>query len=394
MAEIEKKEERSEIREEAEAVESVEAEANASEESSGTSGEETQRETEEETVKAEQTETAEEAEETASEEHEESAEEVTQEEAEACEQSPEIRPDDVKGRVQAAKARVKSAEEEIEECMEKIQSDLAAFEAYEQKSLLPVVEESQRLLESIGMEEAAIEPALTELELENPEEAKLEIREPSSGKAGAFFWGMIAAAATVAGWYAYAVKQLGTPFIPQKIPDIGSFSALAGKISLLIGPQEHPPVGAALVVGSAVVVWWLVYMILVGIRTAKNRRIAEEVEEQAGFYCQKKEECKTMMEQVREHLKSLHDTVEKYTVLLDEKNAGLRRAIFVEEAERFDQLHERSQAMAREMEELLKELDRLLATPMAKSGVLTPESVEALRHAKRVINDQILRLYS
>ena len=337
----------------------------------------------------------------------ERTDEATEEKAEAVEETAEeaeggecatapapVDPDDVKGRVRAAKQKVLSAEEEIEACLQNIQNDLREFEEYEQKSLVPVVEESQRLLKKIGMDEAAVEPTLTELELENPEEEPLRIQEPSSGKAGAFFWGLIAATATVAGWYAYAVKELGTPFIPQKVPDMGSFSALAGKISLLIGPQEHPPVGAAIVVGSALTVWIVVYMILVGMRKAKNRRIAEEVEEQAGFYCKKKEECKTMMEQVREHLKSLHETVERYEVLLDEKNAGLRRAIFVEEAESFDQLHERSKAMAREMEELLKELDALLATPMAKSGVLTPESVEALRHAKRVINDQILRIYS
>jgi glutaredoxin 2 len=135
-------------------------------------------------------------------------------------------------------------------------------------------------------------------------------------------------------------------------------------------------------------------MILVSMRTAKNQRIAAEIEEQAGFYCRKKEECKTMMEQVREHLGALHQTVHKYEVLLAEKNAGLRRALFIEEAKSFDELHDKSREMARDIETMLKELDRLLATPMAKSGMLTEESVEALRHAKRVINDQILRLYN
>jgi len=297
-------------------------------------------------------------------------------------------------RVVAARQRVLSAEEEIEECLQNIQKDLERFEAYEQEHLIPVVEESQRLLESIGMEEAAIEPALSELELENPEEEKLRIEDLSSGKGGAFFWGLVAAAAAVGGWYAYAVQKAGAPLIPQNTPDLAAFSSLAGKISLLLGPAENPSVGAAVVLGSALVVWWLVYTVLVAVRAAKNRRIAEEVEEQAGFYCRKKEECKSMMEQVREHLKALQQTVEKYEVLLDEKNAGLRRAVFIEEAERFDNLHSRSQAMARDVEELLKELDRLLATPMARSGILTPESVEALRHAKRVVNDHILRIYS
>lgn len=297
-------------------------------------------------------------------------------------------------RVLAAKLQVQSAEEEIEECIHNIQKDLEEFEAYERASLLPVVEESQKLLEAIGMEEAAIEPTLAELELENPIDEKLEIRELSSGKGGAFFWGFLGALATVAGWYGYAVGKAGAPLVPQKVPDIDSLSALAGKISLLVGPTENPSVGAAMVIGSALVVWWFIYMVLVSMRASKNRRIAEEIEEQAGFFCQKKEECKAMMEKVREHLQTLGQTARKYEVLLAEKNAGLRRALYIEEAKEFDQLHAKSQEMAREIEAMLKELDRLLGTPMARSGILTEESVEALRHAKRVINDQILRLYS
>jgi hypothetical protein len=301
---------------------------------------------------------------------------------------------DAQKRVVAARSRVESAEEEIEECIRNIQEDLAEFEAYEKGELLPVVEESQKLLESIGMEEAAIEPTLTELELEDPHEEKLRIEDLSSGKGGAFFWGLIAAVATVGGWYAFAVQKAGAPLIPQKVPDMGTLSALSGKVSLLFGPAENPSVGAAVVIGTALVVWWLVYTVLVAVRASYNKRIAEEIEEKAGFYCQKKKECKAMMERVREHLKTLQQTVRKYEVLLAEKNAALRRALFIEEAKDFDGLHAKSKELAREMEAMLKELDRLLATPMAKSGVLTKESEEALRQAKRVVNDMILRLYN
>jgi hypothetical protein len=216
---------------------------------------------------------------------------------------------DAQKRVVAARSRVESAEEEIEECIRNIQEDLAEFEAYEKGELLPVVEESQKLLESIGMEEAAIEPTLTELELEDPHEEKLRIEDLSSGKGGAFFWGLIAAGATGGGWDAFAGQKAGAPLIPQKVPDMGTLSALAGKVSLLFGPAENPSVGAAVVIGTALVVWWLVYTVLVAVRASYNKRIAEEIEEKAGFYCQKKEECKAMMERVREHLKSLQQTV-------------------------------------------------------------------------------------
>ncbi len=297
-------------------------------------------------------------------------------------------------RVQAARQRVEEAEKELEACIMSIQKDLDQFEEYERERLIPVVKESQRLLESLGMEEPPAEPGIPKVELESPEREKLRIRELSSGRGGAFFWGLVAALVTVGGWYLFAAKKMGAPLVPQKVPGMETLSALAGKVSLLFGPAEQPSVGAAVVIGSALVVWWLVYVILVSVRASKNRRIAEEIEEQAGAYCEKTRECQSTMDQIREHLKTLHQTVEKYEVLLDEKNAGVRRAIFIEEAGSFDDLHERSKEMAQEMDELLQELEKLLATPMAKSGLVTPEGVEALRQAKRIVNDHILRLYS
>jgi len=297
-------------------------------------------------------------------------------------------------RVVAAREKVQATEAEVEACILGIQKELEEFEEYEKSSLEPVIRESKELMERLGDQGVEIEPAVTAVELEDPEEEKLEIRDLSSGKGSAWFWGLIAGVATVGGWYYYAAQKAGVPLVPEKLPDMGYLSQLAGKVSLLLGPAENPSVGAAVVIGSALVVWWLVYMILVALRNVKNQRIAQEVEEQAQFYCQKKEECKTKMEEVREHLHTLQNTLRKYEVLLREKNAGLHRAIFIEEAESFDKLHAKSQEMAREVQAMLDELKKLLAAPMARSGTLNEESAEALRHAKRVINDLILRLYN
>jgi len=323
--------------------------------------------------------------------------EAGQEEAPKASESheaPAKKPARPQERVVAAREMVQSTEAEIEACMLGVQKELEEFDAYEREALEPLIRESKELMERLGDQGVEIEAAVTAVELEDPEEEKLQIEDLPSGKLGAWFWGLIAGVATVGGWYAYAAQKAGEPLIPSTVPDMGYFSKLAGKVSLLLGPAENPSVGAAVVIGSALVVWWLVYMILVALRNAKNQRIAQEVEEQAHFYCQKKEECKTKMEEVREHLDALKNTLQKYEVLLREKNAGLHRAIFIEEADSFDKLHAKSQEMAREVQAMLDELKKLLAAPMARSGALTQESVEALRHAKRVINDLILRLYN
>jgi len=298
-------------------------------------------------------------------------------------------------KVVAARNRVLSAEEEIEECLRNIEEDLRRFEEYEKEDLVPVVLKSRQLLEEVGAGEI---PENSELfpvvELENPEEEKLRIEDISSGKVGAFFVALLGGIITLFLWYLFAVKKAAVDLIPQGVPDLHFFSKLAASIANAFGQGENASVGAAIVVVTVLVVMWLVYAVLVAIRTSQNVRRAEEVEEAAGFYCRKKEECKEKMKEVREHLENLDKTVRKYEVVLAEINAGLNRALHIEGVHDFNELHEKTKASIRELQGLLKELDALLATPMAQSGVLTPESVEALRRAKRVINDHILHIYS
>ena len=296
--------------------------------------------------------------------------------------------------VEAARALVESADAEIEECIANIRNDLAKFEEYERSTLMPVVEESRRILTELGVGELPAGAVVAEGERENPAEEPLVIEDLSSGKGSAFGWGVLAALLTLLGWYLYSASRAGVSPIPDRTPDLGFFSAIAGKISLLIDQVANPAVGAAIALVSALLVGWIVYAVLVSLRASRNQRIAEEIAQEAGFYCRKKEECKEKMAQVREHLKELQRTVRKYHLLLDEKNATLRRALFIEDADTLEKLHQRSRQTVEEIQELLQELDRILATPMAREGMLTRESVEALRRAKRIVNDQILRLYS
>ena len=298
-------------------------------------------------------------------------------------------------KVAAAREQVLSAEEEVEECLRNIEGDIERFENYEKEELLPVVLTSRHLLEEIGVEELPEgSDLLPELELVNPEEEKIRIEDLSSGKAGAFFLSLFGGIVALLIWYLFAVKKAGAELIPQKLPDLSSLSELAKAIANAFGQGENPAVGAAIVVGTTLVVMWLIYIVLVAVRTSRNVRQAQEVEEAAGFYCRKKEECKEKMKEVREHLENLEKTVRKYEVILAELNATLNRALHVEGVQNFDELHTKTKKTARELQVLLKELDTLLATPMAQSGVLTPESIDALRRAKRAVNDHILHLYS
>ncbi|WP_457608588.1 hypothetical protein [Nitratifractor sp.] len=328
---------------------------------------------------------------------ESSAEEAVKEEKTTTEEEP-VETDKnrlAQKKVEEARRKVQSAEEEIEECLRNIEEDLHRFEEYERESLLPVVDESRALLERIDVGELPeTEKMVPSVELISPEEDKPTIRDLSPGKGGALFLALLGGILTLLGWYLFAAKKAGLTLLPQGQPDMTLLNKLSAAISEFFGQGANASVGMAIVVISTLVVMWLIYTIFVAVRASKNIHEAEKVEEAAGFYCRKKEECKEMMKRVREHLETLDQTVRKYEVVLHEQNAALRRAFYIEKAENFDDLHDKSKKTVRELQDLLRELDRLLETPMARSGMLTEESVEALRHAKRTINDHILRLYS
>ena len=140
--------------------------------------------------------------------------------------------------VEAARCLVESADAEIETCLENIRRDLEAFENYEEQTLKPIVSESRQMLSRLGVEELPALPEATPVDLEAPENERLEIRDLSSGKGMAFVWGLVAVLASLAGWWIYGAQRAGVPTIPTRTPDLGLLEKVAGAISRLIGPAD------------------------------------------------------------------------------------------------------------------------------------------------------------
>ncbi len=299
-----------------------------------------------------------------------------------------------KALIRQAKVEVGNAEAEIEACIDNIRSDLESLEAFERSELMPVVEQSRALLKRMGVG-AAEQPAElgARIDLENPEVEKIEIKELSSGRFGAFVTGLIGAAATVGGWYYAVAMKLGLEPVPQKLPDVEAVKAMLAEVPKIARFGEGFEIGAAIVGGSALVVWWVIYALMVSSRASKNLRIAEKIDEEAQFYCRKKQECKEKMEQVRAHIAELENLARRYEAVLAENNAGLRRAFIVEGTEDFSKMHDKSRRLAQRTEELVKELDALLTTPLAEAGMLTLESMHALTRAQKIMEEYLASIY-
>jgi len=317
--------------------------------------------------------------------------EESDEEEEAASTPSGNRPEDI---VESARERVSSVEREVQEALETIEKELDEFIEYEKSALAPIVDESRRIVQKVGMQDDEIgELPEPKADFTPVKEAEgLDLQSISSGKGGAFFLSLIFGAATLGGWYMLAVKQAGAAATHGL--DMATLEQLAANISSFLSLGGSAQAGMAVVVVSTLIVMWIVYSIKVSLQASKNMEIAKEIEEKANEYCEQKGECKLKVLKVADSIRDMNELVRKYEVLLDEKNAALRRALYLENTPDFEELHERSKRELEHMVELVKEVETLLATPLAKDGELSAESLEVIEKTKELLKKHIHDIYN
>jgi len=351
-----------------------------------------QEENEESTpVEESSVESEEKSDEKASEAEEESSHEIEEsdEEDEVVSTPSGNRPEDI---VESARERVSSAEKEVQEALEAIEEKLDEFIEYEKSALAPIVDESRRIVQKVGMQDDEIgELPEPKADFTLLKEAKgLDLQSISSGKGGAFFLSLIFGAATLGGWYMLATKGSGA----VEGLNMAVAEKLASKISTLLSLGGSAQAGMAVVVVSTLIVMWIVYSIKVGLQTSKNIEIAKEIEEKANEYCERKNECKLKVLEVADSIRDINELVRKYEVLLNEKNATLRRALYLENTPDFEELHERSKKELEHMIGFIREIETLLSIPLAKNGELNAESLEAIEETKELLEKHIHDIYN
>lgn len=298
-------------------------------------------------------------------------------------------------KVEYARSIVEDADSKVYECLAVVKKDIDEFEEYEQESLVPVIDESRRLLDRLGVDDEEIgELPHVNADISAVEnDEKLYVNDLPSGKGGAFFWGLIGGLATLAGWYAFAAKEAGMSMVPQSL-DMDTIEKLSAKLSESIGFSANAQAGLAVAVASAVLIFIIIYSIKVSLQTSKNEELAKEIENKAVEYKSEKEQCRLNMEAIDEHIRNLRDVALKYEVLLDEKNAAVRRAIRIEGVATFDDLHENSKKEIEHLMTLIREIERLIEAPVIENGALSQHGANLLRDTEKLLQNHIDNIYS
>ena len=259
------------------------------------------------------------------------------------------------------------------------------------------MQEANRLLDKLGFESSVLEETEEEAAAFAAKEEiePMHIYDLSTGRFSAFILSLIAGIAVVIAWIYAATEKLGMTLDVSKVPDEAVRNKLLSWIGGgITGGEGNPMMGLAILIISALLVMWAVYQMKVYLQGKKNIKIAEEVSEKAKFYCTKKEECKREMEMISEHIHEVVDTLAVYDIFLDEKNATLRRIIYLEGTNPDDDYHPKSKEDMKQEKILVDSLNELITTPMADmSGSVSDEAKRVLDKSHRVLRLFKERLY-
>ncbi|SFV53261.1 ORF 73; extensive acidic domains, potential leucine zipper; immediate early protein homolog [hydrothermal vent metagenome] len=299
--------------------------------------------------------------------------------------------------IDEARAIVEASDSEVRDCMQTLDADIKAFEDRKSQLLNGSAHTIEELLDEVGFEpEDIVDIGSDGVDFAKEERVKpMRVKSLSSGRFSSFILGLIVAFASAVGWIYVATEKLGLTLDVSKLPtpEVQNqiFSWIGGGMT---GGEGNPMYGMGIVALTAIISLWVVYAIRVYLRSVKNQKIAEKINEDAKFYCTEKEECKKEMESVSRHIHEVIKIMDTYDILFEEQNAKIRRIIHLEGKLPFHEYHQKSKDEMNQAGILVESLSRLISTAMAdEHGSLSTEAKDSLSEAMDTQKRYIDRFY-
>jgi hypothetical protein len=140
---------------------------------------------------------------------------------------------------------------------------------------------------------------------------------------------------------------------------------------------------------------WIVYSFKVYLQEEHNIKKADEVTQEVLFYCTKKEECKTEMGKISDHINTITNAIKTAMVYIDEQNASLRRIKHIEGEVDFNDLHPLSQDIVRDTKILVIAIEELITTDIsAEDGTLSKYAEDILEQTIKRHHNYKEKIYS
>jgi type II secretory pathway pseudopilin PulG len=328
--------------------------------------------------------------------------------------------------VKKAKILVDEADTKLNDCQATVRSDLQEYESAKAQLKETVVELNNELLKQLDYQQnhleeleaqeegiqygdelealEKVEESIEVLQTEDFKEAEpykmansippMYVQEPSSGAFGGFILGLIGGGATVAGMAYFAATKLGIKLDPSKMPNMETCKPIFEYYSKLVG-QTDPNIGMGIMGGAGLLVLWILYAMKKSSKASKNLEFAKDQLNQAESYALQKQECKTTMDELDEHIKEAIETFKLYTIMLNEQKAKLNRIMYIE-ADKIatGNFHDKSLQEINDTRGMVESFKVYIATPLVNEyDKLSGDIKNALSGMKTSVNNLLSRLY-
>ena len=256
---------------------------------------------------------------------------------------------------------------------------------------------TEELLEKIGADNLLLQGDESfELSLNQSDKNYFNMRTIYTGRFTGIVLALFSFLVTIVLWLYFATKSLN---IDSKSFTFANFKEEAIPLLDWIGGGiiniEGTATMGAFVLGlSGLFVASIVYAVRVSMKANKNLRVAKKTFSETAQYTYTQEESKSEMKIIELHLDGINQQIQNFNVLLDEKNAVLKRILYIEgQKDTLLEYHHNSKIIIRDTERLVNTIERLLTTSITKEGRLNPQSVQALSTADAVYEDFIAKEY-
>ncbi len=308
--------------------------------------------------------------------------------------TPAKKQDELEEKLENIKQEIESIYQEYQNTLQEFEQLSAALASQENAIISTTINTTQELLKELyadGNEDFA--NTIAKIELDNKKEI-LEVKKPSKGRFKGVFLGTAATLLTVAGLGAYGAKLANLPINLATFSQKSNIDTIVSKyLELMKLGHMQPSNGYIILAAGSILVGFIVYKIITFTQKLKNKKYVEHLETNAKEYKEELLSQISELQKVIEQIPQIQELNEKYDILLQEQNAKLKRILFFEKPNNYEELHTLSKAEIEKTQLLLKELLTLMNTPLLKANSLNEDALTNFQSAQTTLEELLKKLY-
>ncbi len=301
----------------------------------------------------------------------------------------------VKEKIESTKARVDRIDIEMNKAIMNLSGKISDILERVDENLLPVLKESKRVLGAVDRKDIPeIKIAFAKQYLENGRSENMNIDDLPAGHGMAVMVAICTFLTLMLIWYYLGTSGASMPLVPDKIPDMVMLKTISAHIADIFGLGLNATAGAAIVSITTLLAGWAGYLSVILVKASANLKKANEIEMEADRYLEMKSDELEKLDEISKHFDKIDSLIAKYTVLLDENNAILRRSLFLEGVDDFSKLHGKTQETVRDTIRLMRGLRSVLETPLIDDkNSLSSVALDAIKKSENELGHYIEKLY-